>query len=314
MKILITGGAGFIGSHLAEKLIAEKHHVVIVDNLETSGMGNLGHLEGSSLFEFIEGSLTNFPDTQLDKLVESCDLIYHLAGTVGVKLVDEKPFHTIDNNLQLAMTLFPLIKKHNVKTVFTSTSEVYGDRDGKMDEEMDLQIGSPDKLRWGYACSKLMQEFMLKSHQASHVIVRLFNVTGPRQNNMVLPVFVEKALKGEELQIHGDGLQTRCFCHIKDCIQSLYLLGIKDNCNNHVFNIGTEHEVSMMTLAEEVNYLCGSKSDIRKIPYEEVFSKQHKDILHRSPCTHKLVSFTGYKPKHTLTEIIEDTRDYLLQK
>ena len=209
------------------------------------------------------------------------------------------------------MKLFPLIKKHNVKTIFTSTSEVYGNRDGKLTEEMDLSIGSPEKLRWGYACSKLMQEFMLKSQKSTHTIVRLFNISGPRQDNMVLPLFVEKALKGETLEVHGDGLQTRCFCHINDCVLALYLMGINIKCDNQIFNLGTEHVVNMLELAETVNKLCGNKSEIKKVFYKDVFSKQHKDIQHRIPSIRKLTVFTGYKPRYNLVKIIEDTRDHL---
>ena len=313
MNILITGGAGFIGTHLTKALLDKGHCVNVIDNLSTSDESNIHEFEANPRYRFFNANLTeNNDDFNLDFLIEDCDVIYHLASIVGVSLVDKEPHKTIKDNLQLALHIFPLAEKYNKKVVFTSTSEVYGDLESGssgFSEDQTLHIKPPTKLRWGYACTKLAQEFLIHSYNFPFVIARLFNVVGPKQKGdfgMVLPRFVKWAKNNDIIKIYGDGNQTRCFCHIKDCITVMYDMGIYNECDGHIVNIGNDSEITINELAEKVIKYTGSKSEIIKIPYKAEFSKQHEDILRRVPNINKLKNLLGYTPKYTLDDIIKD--------
>jgi len=305
LKVLITGGAGFIGSHLIDKLLEKGHEVTSFDTCRTGSMDNLQ--DHSNLFK-IWGDITESPQ-DLEIEIKKCDVVYHLASIVGVGLVDEMPDAGMHLNMRMAETLFPLIEKYQKKLVFTSTSEVYGSRREKCLEDAELTIGTPTKLRWSYACSKLMQEFMIHSYSFPFVIARLFNVTGPRQSwkfGMVLPKFIKAVKENKDLTVFGDGKQTRCFCHIKDCTNVLYEMGVYNECDGEIVNIGTSEEISIKDLAEKVNNLSEKPSKINYVSYEKEFSKQHADIFKRVPDVSKMNKLLGYRTKWDLTDIIKD--------
>lgn len=312
MNILITGGAGFIGTHLTKALLDKGHSVNSIDNLSTGDERNIQEFISNPKYRFFNANLTELPlDFSLDSLVEDCDVIYHLASLVGVSLVDKEPHKTIKDNLQIALLLFPLAEKYKKKVVFTSTSEVYGDllAEGGFSEDQPLQIKPPTKLRWGYACTKLTQEFLIHSYNFPFVVARLFNVVGPKQKGdfgMVLPRFVKWAKNNEDIKIYGDGNQTRCFCHIKDCTNILYDMGIYNECDGHIINIGNDAEVSINHLANKVIQHTGSSSEILRIPYKVEFSKHHEDILRRVPNISKLKKLLGYVPRYSLDDILKD--------
>ena len=292
MNYLLLGGAGFIGTHLAKDLIDEGHEVTVVDSLETSKRPD-------SAVAFIQG---NILELDLSEVMRRADIVYYLAGSVGVKHIDQNPSLTLFNNIELMTKLVPLFEEHQKKVIFSSTSEVYGE--GPFSEGNNLSIGPPHKLRWGYACAKLMTEFMIKASSFPSVIIRFFNVVGPGQSSkygMVLPNFIEKAKKGEPLVVYGDGEQIRCFCHIKDAVQGLRLLETEEG----IFNIGKETETPIKELALLVLELTESDSVIEFRPYEKDFSKEHGDIMKRVPVLDAIRNL-GYAPKHTLTDIIKE--------
>lgn len=312
MRILITGGAGFIGAHLTKELLDKGHSVICLDNFFTGDKDNLSEFNQNSRFELYQVDLAQpLYSFNLEEAIKSCDLIYHLASIVGVSLVDKEPHRTIKENLEIALKLFPLAEKYNKKVVFTSTSEVYGElnlRNG-FREDQPLQIKPPTKLRWGYACTKLTQEFLIHSYNFPFVIARLFNVVGPKQKGdfgMVLPRFINWAKNNEDIVVYGSGEQTRCFCHINDCISVLYEMGVYDECDGEIVNIGNDSEVSIMTLAKKVISLTNSSSKIVKVPYENDFSNNHEDIIRRVPNLEKLKKLLGYSPKYSLNDIILD--------
>jgi len=313
LKVLITGGAGFIGTHLTKEFLNMKNaEVIAIDDLSTGNEDNIKEFYKNDNYSFYRVDLTKpLLSFDLDTAVKECDLIYHLASVVGVDLVDKEPHKTIKDNLEIALLLFPLAEKYNKKVVFTSTSEVYGDlmAPGGFHENQPLQIKPPTKLRWGYACTKLTQEFMLYSYNFPFVVARLFNVVGPLQSGdfgMVLPRFVKWAKNNEDIKLYGTGKQTRCFCHIKDCVNVLYEMGVWNECDREIINIGTNEEVSMEDLAIRVKSLTKSKSEIVYVPYEKDFSNQHEDIMRRVPNITKLGIKLGYEPSRNLDDIIKD--------
>jgi len=307
LKVLVTGGAGFIGSHLIDKLLEKGHEVVSLDCYST---GSKDNLRKHPKLEIVDRDLRMITHATLQTLVQEADLVYHLASVVGVALVDEIKDGGLHDNLWMAQKLYPLLEQYQKKLVFTSTSEVYGDKESWCMEEDVLLIGPPTKLRWAYACTKLIQEFMIHSYTFPFVITRLFNVTGPRQtwkHGMVLPKFIKAVKEGKNLTVYGDGEQTRCFCHINDCINVLYEAGVFKECDRQIINVGNNtEEISMKNLAERVIELSGKDVGIDLVPYERDFSKQHQDIYKRVPSTMKIERLLGYKPKYSLDDIIKD--------
>lgn len=294
MKYLLLGGAGFIGTHLAKKLIALGHDVTIIDNLSTSIAPNFA-------VKFIKTDIRYAP---LDEHLLEADVVYFLAGSLGVDYIDKNPKETLDNNMGLLNKLIPLFQRYNKKVIFSSTSEVYGE--GPFSEDNNLSIGPPTKLRWAYACVKLMTEFAITSNTFPYTIVRFFNVVGPGQlpdYGMVLPRFIKAAKEGQDLTVYGEGTQVRSFCHIDDAVDALLKL---ENINGEIFNLGSEEPITINTLAERVIELTGSSSKITHVPYQTVFTKNHGDIQNRIPDLTKLKYFIGYVPKHTLDDIIKD--------
>lgn len=293
MNILLLGGAGFIGTHLAKRLKSEGHIVTIIDSLSTSIAPDYG-------VNFIKGDIS---EMDLDIQLMEADLVYYLAGSVGVEYIDKNPSSTLFNNINLMNKLIPAFERAQTKVIFSSTSEVYGE--GPTFKESDaLSIGSPDKLRWGYACAKLMTEFMIKASTFPSVIVRFFNVVGPGQSGdygMVLPRFMTAAKSGKNLIVYGDGEQIRSFCHIKDAVNALLLLQDKEG----IYNIGNDQPATISDLAKTVIKLTNTTSVIQYTPYEIDFSKEHDDIYYRVPDITKLKGL-GYEPKYELKDIIKD--------
>lgn len=294
MKYLLLGGAGFIGTHLAKRLIKDGHDVTIIDNLATS-------IKPNFQVNFIQADLR---EIDLHKYLENTDVIYFLAGSVGVAHIDQHPKETLDNNLGLMHKLIPLFEQYQKKVVFSSTSEVYGE--GPFREDSNLSIGPPTKLRWAYACAKLMTEFAITACTFPYTIVRFFNVVGPGQlgdYGMVLPRFIDAAKSNKPLTIYGNGEQVRSFCHISDAIEYLLIL---ENINGEIFNLGTGYPISIKYLALRVMALTGSQSQINYVPYADAFSKHHGDISNRIPDLTKLKYMSGYLPRYDLDDIIRD--------
>src|SRR5688572_6760486 len=277
MRALITGGAGFIGSHLAETLMLQGHDVIVLDDLSTGKIENIAHLSRRPGFRCIIDSVTN--EKIVAPLVEQADAVFHLAAAVGVKLVCEAPIHTIHTNVNGTETVLEAARRYNKRIVVASTSEVYGKGTAlPYREDADLVLGPPDKTRWGYACSKLMDEFLALGYAREHdlrvTVVRLFNTVGPRQSaryGMVLPNFVRWALAGEPISIHGDGSQTRSFTWVGDVIWAMTALIDEPRAAGQVFNIGNGQETSILDLARRVCDLTGSASELRFIPYQQAF-------------------------------------------
>jgi UDP-glucose 4-epimerase len=300
MKVLITGGMGFIGQSLIENL---ENEIIVIDNLNTS------EYKKRERVEFHNIDLSNPSKEEIEKIEEilkEVKLVYHFASSVGVKYIDKNPESTLLNSFKINNILFPLFEKYKVKVIFASTSEVYGETQNAKETDT-LKIGSPDKLRWGYACSKLMSEFLLKAYKFESVIVRFFNVTGPKQLSnygMVLPTFIEKAKKNEEIIIYGDGEQYRSFCDIRDAIEMLKEVGFNENCNNEIYNIGNERNtINIKSLALKVIELTNSKSEIKFKNYKDDFSDEFGEIYERKPNTEKITKL--YKSKYNLEELIK---------
>lgn len=319
-KILITGGAGFIGSHLAEKYLGLGHEVYIIDNLSTGSLKNIRHLQEHSdhtdrLYVTID---TVFNQEKMVELVGTCDIVIHLAAAVGVKYILDNPLSSITTNIQGTEIVLKLCNKFRKKVLIASTSEVYGKQEGApLDEEDDVTYGSSGKARWSYAASKLMDEFLaLAYHRTTRlpaVIVRFFNTVGPRQTGeygMVIPRFVQKALRDENLLVYGDGTQTRTFTHVSEVCDCIIRLMETREAEGTVVNIGGDEEISIFKLAQRVIEVTNSKSEIKTIPFEEVFSKDFEDMPRRVPSTKKLESLIGMSPKVPLDEILNDVIKY----
>ena len=316
-RVLVTGGAGFVGSHLVDRCIADGHEVVVVDDLSTGSRRNLAHLAEGRV-TFIEGSVE---DTfVLERAMEGVDLIFHLAAAVGVFEVIRRPLSTLLNNIRASEQVFEFGSERGIRTVFTSTSEVYGKNDAdRLREDDDSIFGSTQKVRWTYAISKAADEFIaLAFHRERNfpvTIARLFNTTGPRQSGsygMVVPRFVRQALNGEPMTIHGDGNQTRCFTNVFDCVEALTRLARTDAAIGHVVNVGQPSELSIRELAELVRDLAGSRSEIRYVPYDEAYGLGFEDMRRRVPDVSFLSRLTGFAPDTplavTIGQIIADQR------
>ncbi len=312
--ILILGGTGFIGSHLCEYLLNMGHKVNVIDNYSTGRSRNLEsviHHDNLNLYNYD----AHVHVRHIEKLISDCDYIYHLAGSVGVKYVENNPNAAMINNIQLELDIFKYVEKYNIPLLFASTSEVYGNSlNVPFKEDDSLLIGNPTQHRWGYSCSKLMGEFVALSSQFPSVIVRFFNVVGPRQLSdygMVIPKFVKAILNNEDIIIYGDGEQTRCFCHIDDAVIALHDLLFNENCHNNIYNIGNpNNEMTIKQLANTIINSYDSKSKISYTPYNEVFSRNSADIIHRIPCIDKIQNDIDWTPTKTIDTIIKDVIAY----
>lgn len=323
-KILITGGSGFIGSHLTERYLNDGHEVYIIDTMATGKRDNIIHLENSAQFKdrlFVRiGSILD-RETMLE-LVGICDVVIHLAAAVGVRYIIDNPLASIDTNIRGTEVILELCNKFKKKVFIASTSEVYGKHDhAPLLETDDCVYGSSDKFRWSYAASKFMDEFAAlayyKTSKLPVVIARLFNTVGPRQTGqygMVIPRFVQQALRNEPITVYGDGKQTRTFTHVKEVIDCIVKLMETPKAIGKVFNIGGQEEISIFSLAHRIKNMTGSSSEIRLIPYSEVFPKDFEDMQRRVPSTEKLKEIIGQSPKSDLDTILSDVIEYFRDK
>lgn len=316
MRVLITGGAGFIGSHLTEKLIEEGHEVSILDNLSTGGLSNLNHLKSHPLLRTYISDVNEY--LKLGWLVNRSDAVVHLAAAVGVKVIIDDPVGTIKTNVNGTDKLLSWAVKYKKRVILASTSEVYGKSTHfPYKESGDIVLGPSDCSRWGYACSKAIDEFLAMAHFKKSslpvTIVRLFNTAGPRQSGlygMVLPTFVRQALANEPVTVYGDGFQTRCFCHISDTVRGI--TGVLDDPSTvgEVYNIGSSEEVTILDLANRVINLTGSSSSVSIVPYEEAYGKGFEDMYRRLPDTTKIHTKIGWYPEYELDDIIRSIIEY----
>ena len=310
MRILITGGAGFVGSHLAEALLAARHDVFILDDLSTGSIDNIAHLKGRTGFNYTIDTVFN--DSLTAELVDRADVVFHLAAAVGVKLIVERPVHTIETNVHGTEVVLRHANKKKKLVVIASTSEVYGkSANAPFHEDADLVLGATTRHRWAYACSKMLDEFLAlaywKERKLPVIVVRLFNTVGPRQTGqygMVLPNFVRQALAGQPITVFGDGTQSRSFTYVGDVVRALLALMHEPRAVGQVFNIGNVEEISISQLAERVKAAAGSSSPIVTIPYEQAYEAGFEDMPRRVPDLAKIRAFVGYEPKVGLEEII----------
>jgi len=317
MRYLVTGGAGFIGSHLTDRLLEQGHRVHVLDNLSTGRLDNVRHRSDHDLFTLTVGSVLD--RHTLGQCIAACDRVVHLAAAVGVGRIMEQPVDTILTNVRGTENVLQLARHHGKKTLLASTSEVYGramDRNGDLEslsETDDLTLGPTTKRRWAYACSKAMDEFLAQAYHDEHglpiVCVRFFNTVGPRQSGrygMVVPSFVERALAGKPLRVHGDGTQTRCFVHVADAVRAVTRLLDVPTAEGDVFNVGRREEISIQRLAERVRALVGADVEITNVPYEEVYGDGFEDMQRRTPDLSKLRSTIEYDPQFTMDDILRD--------
>ena len=311
--VIVTGGAGFIGSHLVERLLGEGRPVVVIDDLSTGDPANLRAVAGHPGLRVIPSKISACVD--LGELVAQAGSIYHLAAAVGVELVVQSPLHTLETNLHETDVLIKAAAAHGVPLLLASSSEVYGKSEKpEFREDDDLLIGPPDHSRWGYACSKLMDEFLAlayaKERSLPVVIARLFNTVGPRQtgrHGMVLPRFIDAARTGEPLKVFGNGLQKRCFCYINDTVEALVRLQNCPAARGNVFNVGSTEEVSILDLARTIVGVLGSQSGIQFVPQSQASARRGEDLQQRKPAVGKLAAAVGFRPMTPLREIILQT-------
>lgn len=312
MKYLVTGGSGFVGSHLCERLLSEGHQVLVLDNLSTGSYRNIEHLEGKPGFELRVGTVTDYD--LVEECVRECSAVYHLASAVGVRLIVDQPVLTIESIVNGTDNVLRASSRYRRKVLITSTSEVYGKSDKlPFREDGDSVIGATTTRRWAYACAKALDEFLGLAHwhetRLPVVIVRLFNTVGPRQTGqygMVIPRFVRQALKGEPITVYGDGTQSRCFGHVADIINGITGLMSHSETSGQVFNIGNDEETSILELANRVIKLTGSKSEIKIIPFSEAYPAGFEDMQRRIPDLSKIHTKIGYKPTRNLDDILKD--------
>ena len=316
--VLVTGGAGFIGAHLVERLLADGEAVVVIDDLSTGSRDNLRAVAGHKNLRVIESTVSGC--AALPELVAGAKAIYHLAAAVGVDLVVKSPLHTLQTNLRETEVILKIAADHGVPLLLTSSSEVYGKSEKtEFSETDDLLIGPPGQSRWGYACSKLVDEFLALAYGRERglpvVVVRLFNTVGPRQTGrygMVLPRFIAAAQRGEPVKVFGDGLQSRCFCLVTDTVEALIRLQNCPAARGEVFNIGGAEEISIRELARRVIEVLGSTSEIESVPYVEAYAPGFDDMRRRKPNVEKLAATTGFRPATTLRDIILKTAQTLV--
>ena len=315
MKIFITGGAGFIGSHLSERLIDEGHELTVLDDLSTGRVENLSAIKGSNALRFVEGDILD--DALVQELAGDADMIFHLAAAVGVKLIMDEPSRSILTNINGTENVLRAALKRKTPTFIASNSVVFGKATiFPFSEDDDLTIGATKNLRWSYACAKTLDEFLALAYAREAdlpvVILRFFNTTGPRQTGrygMVVPNFVQAALEGRPLLVHGTGEQSRCFGHVKDVVESLIRLMAEPAARGQVFNIANDQEVTIRQLAEQVIAATGSRSEIKLVPYDSVYPVGFEDMARRLPDVSKLQRTIGFRPRRGLSEIISDSVD-----
>ncbi|HEY1370150.1 MAG TPA: GDP-mannose 4,6-dehydratase [Gaiellaceae bacterium] len=314
MKALITGGAGFIGSHLADSLLAAGEEVFVLDDLSTGSMENIEHLRSNPRFHLVVDSVLH--PAVVGELVHKADVVYHLAAAVGVKTIVEQPVRTLRVNLEGTETVLDACRRFDKRVLVASTSEVYGDHRSEVPlRETDRRMyGATTQKRWAYADSKAMDEFLALAYHEEYgldaVIVRLFNTVGPRQTGMygmVIPRFVDRALAGDPIEIYGDGQQTRCFCHVQDTIRALRdLMTDINRTSGQIFNVGANNQTSITGLAERIKRMTGSRSPLVHIPFNEVYGTGIEDMLHRVPCVDKVRETIGWTPQRKLDDILGD--------
>ena len=316
MKALITGGAGFIGSHLADELLKAGNEVTVLDDLSTGRFENITHLDGNKKFRFVEGSILN--ESLVDKLVEKTDVVYHLAAAVGVDLIIKKPLESLTTNIKGSEIVLEMVHRYHKKVLITSTSEIYGkNANGPLKEDDDRILGSPLKSRWGYSTAKAVDEMLAyeywRQKQVPVIIVRLFNTVGPRQTGaygMVIPRFVTQALKDEPVTIYGTGRQSRCFLHVKDVVNTLIKLMNTEGVLGKVFNIGSQEEITMEDLAKKIIEITKSKSKLVYIPYDKAYEEGFEDMERRVPDTTRVKDAVGFKSTVDLEGIIKSVVEY----
>ena len=309
-RVLITGGAGFIGSHLAEALIEAGKEVTVLDNLSTGRFENIEHLVGRPRFHFAIDTITN--EVVLDRLASECQVIVHLAAAVGVQLIVERPVHTIETNVMGTEAVLQAAARYRAKVLIASTSEVYGKGVRvPFSEDDDVVLGPTNKSRWAYAASKMVDEFLALAYHREKdlpvVIARLFNTVGPRQRGrygMVIPRFVEQALRGEPITVYGDGLQSRCFCDVSDVVRAFMGLIEHPQAVGRVFNVGSTEEITILDLARRVKAVTGSASPIEFIPYDQAYAPGFEDMRRRVPDTGRIRALLGWEPRVSLDEIL----------
>jgi len=320
MKILITGGAGFIGSHFCDYLMAQGHEVLTIDDLSTGSLENIVHLQGKSGFTYVNDTILN--TDRIESLIKECDTVVHLAAAVGVKYVIENPLLSMEVNINGTENILKCANRYKKKVLIASTSEVYGKHlHAPLKEDDNVIYGPPSTMRWSYAAAKLIDEFMAFSYHRTKkldvVVFRCFNTIGPRQTGlygMVVPRFIQQALRDEPITVYGDGQQTRTFTYVQDVITALYKLIQCDKASGDVVNIGGTEEVTILELAERIKALCNSKSEIVLIPYEKAYGRDFEDMMRRVPSLEKLESLIGYVPDTPLDEILARTIEYYRSK
>ncbi len=320
MRFLITGGAGFIGSHLAERLLARGDEVFLFDNLSTGSMENIRHLKSSERMHYFLDSIDN--RQLLAELVDESDAVFHLAAAVGVRLIVESPVRTIETNVNGTQHVLEAAYKKRKRVFIASTSEVYGkSTQVPFHEEADLVLGPTSKGRWSYAASKALDEFLALSYWKEKklpvIVARFFNTVGPRQTGrygMVLPNFVSQALQGLPITIYGSGKQSRCFCDVRDCVEAVLRLMGNDQAVGEVVNIGTDREITVEELAQVVKERTGSASPVTYIPYDQAYEPGFEDMMRRVPCLEKLERLTGFRPATSLEEIVDRVAKYFEQR
>jgi UDP-glucose 4-epimerase len=312
MRCLVTGGAGFIGSHLADSLIGSNHQVTALDNVSTGSRDNVAHLLDNHAFSLIEGTIMDAP--LVARLAAAHDVVIHLAAAVGVKLIVERPLESLLTNIRGTENVLEAAARYGRRTLLTSTSEIYGkNARGPVSEDADRILGSPFVARWSYSTSKAVDEILAHAYWEERgletIVVRLFNCVGPRQTGdfgMVVPTFVRQALRGDPLTVHGDGQQQRTFCHVHDTVAALLTLIDTPAAAGDVFNVGAPNEITMEQLAKEVTARTDSTSEVRFIPYDEAYGSGFEDMERRVPDITRIRRLTGWSPTRSLDDILND--------
>lgn len=319
MKVLITGGCGFVGSHLADAYLARGDYVHVIDDLSTGSIENIAHLKDNKRFGYTIDTVRNHP--VLAELIDRCDIVVHLAAAVGVKLIVESPVRTIETNVHCTESVLAVANKKKRKVLIASTSEVYGlGADVPFREDGNLVMGATTKGRWSYACSKALDEFLALAYwrekRLPTVVVRMFNTVGPRQTGqygMVIPTFVKQALSSRPITVHGDGTQTRCFAYVGDVVNAIVKLMDYPEAVGEVFNVGSTEEVTIAGVAERVKSLSQSDSEIVFVPYDEAYVEGFEDMPRRIPDTSKIAAAIGFKPTKDLDGILREVIAYYSQ-